>query len=141
MDVSAVRRHERACDVPDGEVQGEAAVTERELQNAVIECARVLGWRVAHFRPAQTSRGWRTAVSADGAGFPDLVLVRGGWLLFFELKAARGRTSSLQEEWLADLDGVAGANDQVLALVVIPQDWTSGFVEGLLRNPAGVVVG
>ena len=47
-------------------------MSERELQDAVIQLARLLGWRVAHFRPAMTTRGWRTPVSADGAGFPDL---------------------------------------------------------------------
>lgn len=61
----------------------------------------MLGWRVAHFRPAQTGRGWRTPVAADGAGFPDLVLLRGGQLLIRELKAGRNTTSEAQDEWLA----------------------------------------
>lgn len=43
---------------------------ERQWQAQVIELARILGWRVAHFRPALTKHGWRTPVQADGAGFP-----------------------------------------------------------------------
>ena len=49
---------------------------EGTFQGAVIEYAQLNGWAVAHFRPARTKTGWRTAVSADGKGFPDLVLVR-----------------------------------------------------------------
>jgi hypothetical protein len=50
--------------------------TEREFQRQVIDLARLLGWRCAHFRPGRTARGWRTPVQADGAGFPDLQPVR-----------------------------------------------------------------
>lgn len=49
------------------------SISEAELQSAVIELARTLGYRVAHFRAARTAQGWRTPVEADGAGFPDLV--------------------------------------------------------------------
>ena len=49
----------------------------------------MLGGRVAHFRPPRTVHGWRTAVAADGAGFPDLVMVRGSRLLAAELKSER----------------------------------------------------
>ena len=105
-------------------------MTERELQSAVIECARLLGWRVAHFRPALTARGWRTPVEADGAGFPDLVMVRAGVLLFVELKAVRGRLSDAQVEWV---DALAACRQDVRMLVWRPADWLSGDVEAVLR--------
>src|SRR6202042_1235579 len=79
------------------------AVTEAELQHGVIELARLLGYRVAHFRPALTTKGWRTPVEADGKGFPDLVLARPGRLIFAELKTNTGRATLEQGEWLSAL--------------------------------------
>lgn len=89
-----------------------AALTtlEKDWQRDVIRLARTLGWKVAHFRPAQTSKGWRTAVAADGAGFPDLVLVSPirKRVVFLELKRERGKVSDRQAEWIRDLHA-AGA--------------------------------
>lgn len=76
---------------------------ERDLEAAVIDLARILRWRRAHFRPAQTSRGWRTPVSGDGAGFPDLLLVRSPRIVAAELKSASGKVTPEQAAWLADL--------------------------------------
>jgi hypothetical protein len=89
-------------------------VTEAELQNLVIETAQVLRWRVAHFRPARTSQGWRTPVQADGKGFPDLVLVRGPRLVVAELKSATGRLTDDQRVWLGDFDAVPGVEVHVV---------------------------
>ncbi len=84
---------------------------EKDWQRDVIQLARTLGWRVAHFRPAQTSKGWRTAVGADGAGFPDLVLTRDR-VVFVELKNEKGRMSAEQDAWKAVLEA-AGAEHYV----------------------------
>jgi hypothetical protein len=76
---------------------------EEQLQDAIIKGAHVLGWRVAHFRPAQARSGrWLTPVAADGKGFPDLVLVRER-VIFAELKGDGGRVSAEQAEWLSNL--------------------------------------
>ena len=80
-------------------------MTEAELQAAVVQLAQLLGWRVAHFRPARTERGWRTPVAADGAGFPDLVMVRKERLLVAELKSVPGKLTDTQHDWLAALAG------------------------------------
>src|SRR5215813_9770420 len=40
---------------------------------------------------AEAATGWRTAVSGDGAGFPDLLLVRAERLVVAELKVGRGQ--------------------------------------------------
>ncbi len=71
----------------------------------MIDLARMYGYRVAHFRPALTAHGWRTAVSGDGAGFPDLVLVGRGRVIFAELKAADGTLTLEQRAWLSQLRG------------------------------------
>ena len=84
---------------------------EKDWQRDVIRLAQTLGWRVAHFRPAHTSKGWRTAVAADGAGFPDLCLVRDR-VIFAELKTEKGRVTEEQQEWIAALE-VAGVESYV----------------------------
>lgn len=75
---------------------------EADWTRTVIETAQLNSWRVAHFRPAQTAKGWRTPMSGN-AGFPDLVLARGGDVLLAELKVASGRLSHEQRLWLDHL--------------------------------------
>lgn len=82
---------------------------EDAFQDSVVQLAQLHGWRVAHFRPAQTAQGWRTPVSADGLGFPDLVMVRAPEFVVAELKGERGRVGVDQEAWLAELRVVAAA--------------------------------
>ena len=66
----------------------------------VVDVARLSGWRVAHFRAARTAQGWRTPVTADGDGWPDLVLVRPPRLIFAELKSETGKVKPHQSKWL-----------------------------------------
>lgn len=102
------------------------SITEAQFQDQVIELARLHGWRVAHFRPARTAEGWRTPVAADGAGWPDLVLVR-EVVLFRELKRQGGRLGVAQQEWGARL-AAAGADWAVWR----PGDWDD--IERALRG-------
>ena len=104
-------------------------MSEVQLQSAVLEMAKLLGWRVAHFRTANTTQGWMTPVAADGKGFPDLCMVRGERLLFVELKAEKGRLSPEQDEWLAALQ----VSRQCGVAVFYPRDWRNGTVEAVLR--------
>lgn len=102
------------------------STNERDFQRTVIELAQRLGWRVAHFRPARTvdRRGgerWQTPVDADGAGFPDLVLVRER-VIFAELKTDNGRLRREQRQWLNAING-ASPTDAVDAVVWRPKDW------------------
>jgi len=76
-------------------------VTEREWQRQVTQAAELFGWTWAHFRPAMTSKGWRTPVSGPmGAGFPDLILARGERLILAELKVQDGRLTPAQRDVL-----------------------------------------
>jgi hypothetical protein len=105
-------------------------MTEAQLQAAVIDLAHLLGWKVAHFRPARTARGWRTPVSADGAGFPDLVLAKPGQpVIFAEVKPERGHLRPDQTDWLRTLDESAGCK----AVLWRPADWHTGTIEQALR--------
>lgn len=75
-------------------------ISERALQSAVVELAHWYGWKVHHTRAAQMPSGrWATPIQGDN-GFPDLVLLRPGELIFVELKSAIGKTSPAQDDWL-----------------------------------------
>lgn len=104
------------------------AITEAQWQSQVVEYAQLRGWLVAHFRTAQTARGaYVTPVAADGAGFPDLVLVRDGRLIFAELKRQTGRTTTQQDIWLKALQTCEYDDWQSLMAVKVvvwrPSDW------------------
>ena len=71
---------------------------EAEFTAQVLEFARLHRWRTAHFRPARTAQGWRTAVQGDGKGFVDLVLARER-IIYAELKIGYGKLSPDQEAW------------------------------------------
>ncbi len=99
--------------------------SEDEFQTDVILFAQARGWRVAHFRKSRTKHGWRTAVSADGKGFFDLVFVRER-IVWAELKMPGNRPSADQLAWLAALLK-AGAE----AYVWYPKDWVA--IEDILK--------
>lgn len=101
-------------------------MTEAELQRGVLDIARLYRWRVAHFRPARTAHGWRTPVAADGAGFTDLLMVRGPRMIAAELKADRGRLAPEQAVWLEALEA-AGAE----AYVWSPREYPDAIAEAL----------
>ena len=84
-------------------------MSEAEFQDTVILLAKGYGWKVAHFRGVRVQRAngstyYQTPVQADGAGFPDLVLVRGNRLVFSELKRENGKPTPAQEDWISALD-------------------------------------
>jgi hypothetical protein len=103
------------------------AISEAVFCDQVIHLARMLRWRTAHFRPARTATGWRTAVSGDGKGFPDIIAVRGDRMLACELKIGRGKPTADQVEWLNAFDGVPAVEVHVW----LPRDWDD--IERTLR--------
>jgi hypothetical protein len=87
-----------------------ASLPEKDFTLAVIALAQSLKWTVAHFRTAKITRKdgtvyYETPVQADGAGFPDLVMVRGSRIVWMELKSHRGKVSEEQKVWLGRLRG------------------------------------
>jgi hypothetical protein len=89
-------------------------MTETQFTDRVIQTATLFGWLVCHFRPARTERGWRTAIQGD-SGFPDLVMARGGVVLFRELKVGTKKPRPDQVSW-----GEAIGEDYALWY---PDDW------------------
>lgn len=98
-------------------------MSEAEFTTAVIDFARSLGYRVAHFRPARVTgkdgkETWRTAVQGDGKGFPDVLFLRGSSLFVAELKVGKNKTTREQDEWLSAFRAAG-----VRAFVWRPCDW------------------
>lgn len=77
-----------------------AGMAEADLQSRVERLARELGWLIYHTHDSRRSQ----------AGFPDLVLVRRGRLVWRELKTMKGKVTPEQQEWL---DALTVANADV----------------------------
>lgn len=70
------------------------ALTEKQWQEQVLRLAGLHGFHAYHTHDSRRSQ----------PGFPDLVLVKGGRLIFAELKTETGKTSLAQDVWLEALD-------------------------------------
>lgn len=106
------------------------SMSEAELQNdCVLPMAKTFGWKVAHFRPGRTISGWVTPVSADGAGFPDLVMLREFRMVVVELKSQRNSLSPEQSEWMNSFK-MCGAEVYLWR----PSDWLDGTIESVLER-------
>lgn len=68
-------------------------MSEEELLAAILDAAYLLGWRIHHDRRSDK------ALQQGHAGFPDLVLVRNGRVMFLELKSDKGQLSEDQWAW------------------------------------------
>ncbi len=117
------------------------AMSESELQANIIDAAHKLGWLVMHIRSTKTRETYQnkkgevkelqeTAYIGD-PGFPDLVLVNGTRVLFWELKSESGALSVRQNTWL---DALRHAHVKNFVLVLRPSDWTDGTIERLLKE-------
>lgn len=101
---------------------------EADFQAVVVDYARLRGWMTYHTHDSRRS----------AAGFPDLVMVRDGQLVFAELKSEKGKTTPEQDAWLMALDAVmVGAVQRhhdnvecdctypVRSFIWRPSDWSS----------------
>jgi hypothetical protein len=82
--------------------------TECGFQDAVIQLAKLRGWKVYHT--------WNSKHSE--AGFPDLLMLRGERIIAAELKRDGKRPTPAQDEWL-----VAFGRAGVLVYEWHPKDW------------------
>lgn len=76
-------------------------VTHEQAVNAILDLARLTGWRSFGVRPARTNQGWRTPYLGDGHGYPDLTLfhARRHIILFIEVKVNCDTLRPEQAEW------------------------------------------
>ncbi len=100
-------------------------ISERDFQKQVIDLARTCGWLVEH----KYGQGSVLGSRAIDTGFPDLVLVRGGQIIFAELKGSRGKVSEAQDRWLHALTITGNP-----ALVWRPEDMDD--IAAILASPA-----
>ena len=84
-------------------------------ERTVLNVAHAYGWRAMTIRPVfdGTRKRWQTPVGADGAGWPDITLVRER-IVVAELKSGTGRTTPAQRDWLERL-ATAGVEGYICA--------------------------
>ncbi len=94
-------------------VDPDATWTEKELMETIRHAALECGWRYYH-----------TQVSLYSArGFPDIVMVRRGRMLVWEIKGPKGKPTPAQTEWIEDLKQVPGVD----ARVIYPNDLDNAY--------------
>jgi hypothetical protein len=108
----------------------QSRMSEDDLLRCVLDLARVMGWRTLHIRPARTEKGYRTPLQGDGAGWPDLLMVRVDRMVIAELKSDKGSTTLAQEQWLEALSHAIDRRTYVWR----PADWHSGEILRVLSS-------
>jgi hypothetical protein len=91
-------------------VKGE---TEKGFMAVVVQFAKLNGWLVYHTYDSRKSE----------AGFPDLVMVRSGVLIFAELKLEGKDTTVDQRHWLKELKSCVVSTEELKVFVWFPSDW------------------
>lgn len=96
--------------------------SEDAFQRAILDLAKMSGWKAHHGRGDM-----RGHIEGD-AGFPDLVLARGGHIIIAELKNAVRALTPAQHAWFKELGGPFGGlyDGRPSTLIVAtwrPEDW------------------
>jgi hypothetical protein len=103
--------------------QYRAAVSEAQFQRAVVDLARIHGWRRRHNPDSRKEDG--------EPGFPDWIFLRGPRLLIVELKKEDGKFRKGQPEWLDAFREIPSPFVEVH--VWRPSDMQSGRIARALR--------
>lgn len=93
-------------------MQKDDILSERELQDQILAEAKTYNWLVFHDNDSRR----------NNAGFPDLVLVKDGKIIFAELKreSKRAKLRDDQVIWIEELGRASGEN--VMVAVWRPSD-------------------
>lgn len=97
-----------------------AAMSEADLLDSVRQLCRALRIPVYHTFDSRRSP----------EGFPDLVCIRNGEILFRELKTMKGKCTPAQLQWLDALSHV----ERVSVGIWRPSDWRSDLILHELRG-------
>lgn len=90
-------------------------VTEAQWRTIVKQLLKAYGWKWSYHPPGKTVRG--KYITTGSPGFPDFMAVKGGRVVFLELKTTKGKLRPGQGPWLRCLQSVGG---NVEAWVVNP---------------------
>ena len=112
----------------DAQTAKARAMSEGELFNEVATLLKRLGWRYHHV-PATAYRK-----NHIPAGFPDITAVKGGRLIFAELKRERESLSDEQDDWGQALTCVAEGNQWVEYHIWRPSDLLAGRIDRVLAE-------
>lgn len=116
----------------------DAAMTEAELLDAVVDAALTFGWLVSHIPDrlyALAAKDQRFDALIGAEGLPDLILARegdetrGGRVIVAELKTNTGKVKLRQQAWLQ-----AFISAGIEAHVWRPVDLSSGRIDAVLRG-------
>lgn len=114
-------------------------ISEREFMQQIIDLATLNGWRVFHDNATNARRkcphcGEVIHQPRNVSGFPDLIMLRDGVLLAWEVKREDGRSqpTEAQRLWLREFKRVPGT-PWYSATVVRPSDWN--LIEQWLTAP------
>jgi hypothetical protein len=122
---------QRVLTQAEGRKRLAVAMEEATLQGHIVELADTLRYLVFHDVDSRKNR----------PGFPDLVMVRRGRLIFAELKQQGKRPTHDQDRWLAELRQVAEefiapqnrkCHPPLEVYVWRPMDWLDGSIQRVL---------
>ena len=74
--------------------------SEADFQNAIIKLAKQNGWLIYHTHDSRKSQ----------SGFPDLIMLKGNYMIVSELKSRTGKLSEAQAQWIKAFEGVKITN-------------------------------
>ena len=112
----------------DAQTAKARAMSEGDLFNEVTTLLKGLGWRYHHV-PATAYRK-----NHIRSGFPDIMAVRDGRLLFIELKREKEKLTIEQAEWMHDLLMVFARNAGARHFVWRPSNLLSGEIAEILAG-------